>query len=94
LEENELSMDSVEDKINRNARLVFKGFNLDYLCYKNNQKTLSAKAKDLGFDKEFAQLLGFNEASFKPAEAEVKAKTQLFYYAQDNWAKALEELKL
>ncbi len=91
LDENELSMDSLEDKINRNAALVFKAFNLDYVQYKQRQKSVFEKAKELGFEKEFSFLLSLAEKTLAPSEEEVKRKTALFQYAQENWGKALEE---
>lgn len=91
LEENELSMDSLEDKIGRNSSLVFKAFNLDYLQYKQRQKNLLVKAEELGFGKEFSFLLSLSEKTLAPSPEETKRKKALFEYAQENWAKALGE---
>ncbi|MBS3069962.1 hypothetical protein J4220_00455 [Candidatus Micrarchaeota archaeon] len=90
-EENELSMDTLEEKIARNASLAFKAFNLDYLQYKQRQKGVLEKARELGFEKEFAFLLSLDEKSFAPSPEEVKRKMALFAYAQENWENALKE---
>ncbi len=90
LEENELSMDSAEEKAERNSQLVFKAFNLDYAAYKERQKSLSQKASELGFAAQWSELLSHSSHSFKPAQHEVEAKTALFNYAQDNWQKTLK----
>lgn len=88
--ENELSMETTEDKINRSAELVFKGFNLDYLHYKNHQKGILAKSKELGFQAQVAQLLYYSASLFKPSAAEVEAKTALLEYAEEKWLDALQ----
>ena len=89
IEDEDLGLRKIAGAIERNAETVFKGFNLDYLLYKNSQKNLFHKAKELGFEREFGRLLGFAETSFAPSEQEVKSKAQLFFYAQDNWGKLL-----
>jgi len=91
LEENELSMDSLEDKIARNSSLAFKAFNLDYAQYKQRQKGILEKSRELGFEIQFAFLLSLGEKSFAPPAEEVQRKKALFEYAQENWGRALEE---
>ncbi|MEM4255590.1 MAG: hypothetical protein QXR53_04680 [Candidatus Norongarragalinales archaeon] len=91
LEENELSMDTLEDKISRNASLAFKAFNLDYLQYKQRQKNILEKAKELEFEKEFSFMLSLDEKTLAPSKEEAKRKMALFDYAQENWEKALVE---
>ncbi|HIH20939.1 TPA: hypothetical protein HA244_06765 [Candidatus Micrarchaeota archaeon] len=93
--------DSVEEKdsgfkhlaynIEENSGLVFKAFNLDHLEFKQRQKNILEKASALGFEKQFSALLEIAKATPRPSEEEVKAKAQLFHYAQDNWPKALKE---